>query len=294
MCEILSQGFGMIKPKGSGRIIRESIRNFAADNCLTLGASISFFAMFSFFPLSMLAVSILTTVMGSSQGAMERISNLVSLVTPVGKTFVMEWVRSTAQNRPLAWGVGIVTLIWGARHVFNNIAFSASVIWGRRGWKDVILRQLMALVFVGFFALMLLASIFVPVLVDKLTGQTHYTVGGALILILTFLPYVFSFVTFFTIYFLTSPRNVPRRTVLLGAVAVTVIWEAAKSAFLTYIGMTNITSIYGSIGGIIILMFWVYLSAGILLWGMEFIAASFRAPHEAPHLKRSKGVLVIG
>jgi membrane protein len=279
--------------KATARVLRDSIQNYVAHNCLTLSASISFFAMFSFFPLSMLTVSIFTTVMGSSEVAMERISNIVTNLTPLGTSTVMAWVRSTAQNRPLAWGVGIVTLIWGARHVFNNLAFSASVIWGRQGWKDVILRQLLALVLVGVVSLLLLASIFVPGVIGKLRAEADYAASNFLLFVLTVMPYLFSFLTFSVIYLLTSPRRVPRKNILLGAVVVAVIWEVAKTAFLTYIGMTKITSIYGSIGGIIVLMIWVYLSAGIVLWGMEFIAASYATPHEAPHLKRPKGVLVI-
>jgi len=282
---------GMLKT--SARVLRDSIRNFAADNCLTLSASISFFAMFSFFPLSMLTVSIFTTVMGSSEVAMERISNIVINVTPSGADMIMGWVRSTAQNRPLAWGVGIVTLIWGARHVFNNLAFSASVIWGRQGWRDVILRQLLALVLVGTVSLLLLASIFVPGVIDKLRAEADYTVGNLLLSTLTVMPYLFSFFTFSVIYLLTSPTRVPRKNVMLGALLAAVIWELAKYGFLTYIGMTQITSIYGSIGGIIVIMIWVYVSAGIILWGMEFIAASYTAPHEGPHLKRRKGVLIF-
>ncbi len=282
---------GMLKT--TARVLKDSIRNFAADNCLTLSASISFFAMFSFFPLSMLTVSIFTTVMGSSEVAMERMSNIVTNVTPSGADMIMGWVRSTAQNRPLAWGVGIVTLIWGARHVFNNLAFSASVIWGRQGWKDVILRQLLALVLVGTVSLLLLASIFVPGVIDKIRAEADYAVGSFLLVVLTVMPYLFSFLTFSVIYLLTSPTRVPRKNVLLGALLASVIWELAKKAFLTYIGMTQITSIYGSIGGIIVIMFWIYVSAGIILWGMEFIAASYTAPHEGPHLKRQKGVLVF-
>jgi len=231
--------------------------------------------------------------MGSSEVAMERMSNIITNVTPSGADMIMGWVRSTAQNQPLAWGVGIVTLIWGARHVFNNLAFSASVIWGRQGWKDVILRQLLALVLVGTVSLLLLASIFVPVVIDKIRAEADYAVGSFLLVVLTVMPYLFSFLTFSVIYLLTSPTRVPRKNVLLGALLAAVIWELAKHAFLTYIGMTQITSIYGSIGGIIVIMFWIYVSAGIILWGMEFIAASYTAPHEGPHLRRQKGVLVF-
>ncbi len=283
----------MSKLKAVGGVLKESIRKFAADNCLALSASISFFAMFSFFPLVMLVVSIFTTAVGSSEIAMDRISNIVANMTPVGHAIVISWVRSVSQTKPLAWGVGIVSLIWGARHVFNNLAFSASVIWGRSGWKDVILRQLVALVLVGVIALLLLASIFLPAVVEKLRLEAGYAIGTALLVVVNLLPYFFSFLTFTAIYMLTSPRYVPRKKVLLGAVAVVVTWEIAKSAFLKYIGMTQITTIYGSIGGMMILMFWLYISVGIVLWGMEFIAASHRLPHEAPHLRREKAVLVI-
>ena len=283
----------MGKLKAVGGVLKESIRKFAVDNCLTLSASISFFAMFSFFPLAMLMVSIFTTAVGSSELAMERISNIVGNMTPVGHGIVISWVRSVSQSKPLAWGVGIVSLIWGARHVFNNLAYSASVIWGRSGWKDVILRQLVALVLVGVIALLLLASIFLPTVVDKLRMEAGYAIGNALLIVITLLPYFFSFLAFTAIYMLTSPRYVPRKKVLLGAVTVVVTWEVAKSAFLKYIGLTQITTIYGAIGGVMILMFWLYVSAGIVLWGMEFIAASHRMPEEIPHLKREKAVLVI-
>ena len=245
------------------------------------------------FPLAMLLVSIFTTAVGSSEVALERISGIVANVTPVGQGIVVSWVRSVSHTQPLAWGVGIVTLIWGARHVFNNLAFSASVIWGRSGWKDVILRQLLALVFVGVVSLLLLATIFLPTVVEKLRVDAGYAIGSALLVVVRLLPYFFSFLTFTAIYMLTSPRYVPRKKVLLGAVAVAVTWEIAKSAFLKYIGMTQITTIYGSIGGIMILMFWLYVSVGIVLWGMEFIAASYRVPQEVPHLRRRKPVLVI-
>jgi membrane protein len=283
----------MSKIKAVGGVLKESIHKFATDNCLGLSASISFFAMFSFFPLAMLVLSIITTAVGSSEVAMERVSNIIANVTPVGHSIVLSWVRSVSQTKPLAWGVGIVTLIWGARHVFNNLAFSASVIWGRSGWKDVILRQLVALVLVGIVALLLLASIFLPAVVEKIRLESGYAIGSALRILVNLLPYLFSFLTFSIIYILTSPRYVPRKKVLLGAVAVVVTWEIAKSAFLKYIAMTQITTIYGSIGGIMILMFWLYISIGIVLWGMEFIAASHRVPQEAPHLRRRKPILVI-
>jgi membrane protein len=275
------------------RVLKNSITSYAGHNCLALSASISFYAMFSFFPLLLLTVSIFATVAGSSEEATRRMSLLVTSLTPVGANIVMGWIRSVAQTKPLAWGMGIVALIWGARHVFNTLALSASIIWGRRGWRDVIMRQLVALLLVGVAALMLLGSLFLPPLLERMASQAQFAIGSALMALLLLVPYAFSFLTFSLAYLLTSPRYVPRRHVLVGAAAASLTWEIAKNAFLRYIHMTRLTSAYGSIGGIIVLMTWVYVSSAIILWGMELVAASVGPPREPVHLKRRKGVLVI-
>jgi membrane protein len=279
--------------KRSLAILRQSIASYAAHNCLALSASISFYAIFSFFPLVLLTVSIFATVAGSSEEAMARMSHLVTGLTPVGANIIMGWVRSVGQTKPLAWGLGLVALIWGARHVFNTLALSASIIWGRSGWKDVLLRQLMALLLVGFAALMLLGSIFLPGVIERLAQRAQFHVGDALMAVLIVIPYAFSLITFVTVYLLTTPRSVPRRKVLLGAAVVSLTWEVAKNGFLGYMRMTQVSSAYGSIGGVIVLMAWVYCSSAIVLWGMELVAAMTERQREPIHLKRKKGVVVI-
>jgi membrane protein len=275
------------------RILRDSLHSYASHSGLALSASISFYAMFSFFPFLLLTLSILATVAGSSEMAMARMADIVSNLTPVGANIVMGWVQSIAQTKPLAWGIGILGLIWGARHVFNTLAFSASVIWGRKGWMDVIRRQLVSLVLVGFASLMLLASIFLPGLVHRLTVTAGFPLGRAILAGLILVPYALSFATFLAVYLLTSPGKVPRKHVLAGAAIVSLTWEIAKNAFLAYIRMTRLTSVYGSLGGIIVLMAWIYCSSAIAVWGMELIAAMGGKSGRGPHLERTKGVLVI-
>jgi membrane protein len=177
--------------------------------------------------------------------------------------------------------------------VFLTLALSASIIWKRKGLVDVIRRQLVSLVLVGFAALMLLISILLPSVAERLGATLGFPVGTALMAGMFVVPYAFSFLTFCTIYLLTTPGQVPRRKVLLGAAIVSLTWEIAKNAFLGYIRMTQITSLYGSIGGIIVLMAWIYISSAIALWGMELMAATVGEPREKSHLKRTKGVLVI-
>jgi membrane protein len=283
----------MPRLKSAARVLGESIRNFVAHYGLSMSAAISFFAMFSFFPLMLLALSIFATYVGTSEVGMARLSELLSDLTPVGANIIMGWVRSAAQNRSIAWGIGVLAFFWGARLVFVTLAWSASIIWGRQGWKDVVLRQVVALALVACSAFLLLVSLLLPGVVEEMYGMAGATIGGYLRTGLILVPYLFSFLTFYIIYFFTSPSRVPKRHILLVAAIVSLTWEIAKNAFLTYIGMTQITSVYGSIGGIIILMLWIHISVVIVLWGMELLAAWHARPEEISHIKKTRGVLVI-
>ncbi len=283
----------MPRLKGVARVLGESIRNFVAHYGLSMSAAISFFAMFSFFPLLLLALSVFATYAGSSEVGMSRLAELISGLTPVGGNIIMGWVRSAARNRSIAWGIGVLAFFWGARLVFITLAWSASIIWGRQGWKDVVLRQVVALVLVACSALLLLLSLLLPGVVEEAYIMTGATIGRYLRMGLILVPYLFSFLTFYIIYFFTSPGRVRKRHILVVAAAVSLTWEIAKNAFLTYIGMTQITSVYGSIGGIIVLMLWIHVSTIIVLWGMELLAAWHAKPREISHIKRTRGVLVI-
>jgi membrane protein len=279
--------------KTAARILGESIRNFVSHYGLSMSAAISFFAMFSFFPLLLLALSVFATYLGSSELGMARLSDLLSDLTPVGAGIIMGWVRSAARNRSIAWGIGALAFFWGARLVFITLAWSASIIWGRQGWKDIVLRQVVALVLVACAAFLLLVSLLLPGVVEEIYAVTGATIGRYIRMGLILVPYLFSFLTFYVIYFFTSPGRVPRRHILLVAAIVSLTWEIAKNAFLTYIGMTQISSVYGSIGGIIVLMLWIHVSIIIVLWGMELLAAWHAMPEEISHLKKSRGLLVI-
>lgn len=279
--------------RGLTQIVNKSIKQFMAHNCLALSASISFYAMFSFFPLLLLTLSIVVTMGGSSEVAASRLAQAITSMIPVGTGIVISWIESISQTKPLAWGIGIGGVVWGARHVFNTLALSASIIWERKGLLDVLRRQIISLVLVAFAACMLLISVLLPGAIDKIVSQGQFDAHMMLTVITLTVPYAVSFLTFLMIYLLTTPGKVPRKVIIAGAAVVSLIWEISKNGFLTYIRMTNITSIYGSIGGMIVLMTWIYFSAVIVLWGMEVVAVNAQVQKDQHHRRQERGIVII-
>ncbi len=91
-----------------------------------------------------------------------------------------------------------------------------------------------------------------------------------------------SFLTFLFLYWLLPNRPVQLRYIWPGALLAALGIEVAKQGFAFYLaGFANYDVVYGSLGGVFALLFWVYLSANILLFGAEVAA-------ELPHVLREE------
>ena len=66
------------------------------------------------------------------------------------------------------------------------------------------------------------------------------------------------------------------RDVWPGAVLTTILWFAALSGFSWYLAELANLTIHGSIATVVTFLFWVYISAAIFLYGVEFTAAWVR------------------
>jgi membrane protein len=96
------------------------------------------------------------------------------------------------------------------------------------------------------------------------------------------IPSALSFLTFLFLYWLLPNLPVRLRDIWPGALVAGLGIELAKHGFALYLAnFANYELVYGSLGGVIALLFWVYLSANILLFGAEIAA-------EVPHVLREE------
>ena len=88
------------------------------------------------------------------------------------------------------------------------------------------------------------------------------------------LPFIFSVTMFFLLYKFLPNAKVPGRLALKAATFAGVLWELSKTYFTRHITQgETFQHLYGSLTGVVVLMFWIYFSAAILLLGAEFAAA---------------------
>jgi membrane protein len=104
-------------------------------------------------------------------------------------------------------------------------------------------------------------------------GDFAQSAGAGWWIASTLLPIFLSFAAFTLAYWLIPARRIRLRHIVPGALLAAVLFEAVKVGFNIYLEhFTEYNIIFGSLGAVIAFLFWVYLSANILLLGAEVVS----------------------
>jgi membrane protein len=97
-------------------------------------------------------------------------------------------------------------------------------------------------------------------------------------------PVFFNWLMFWALYQWVPTITVSRKASLLGGLIAGVAWVLLNNAFTWYLssGLTQYQLVYGSLGTIVALLFWVYLTATIVLIGAHLTATIQRKNQKRP------------
>ena len=85
------------------------------------------------------------------------------------------------------------------------------------------------------------------------------------------------------VYYFIPNAKTRFRDVWVGAALTGILWRIAFDGFSWYISRnTSMTMIHGSIAAVVVFLFWVFVSAIILMYGVEFTAAYARLRRRRP------------
>ena len=209
------------------------------------------------------------------QESIDELANRVAQQSPVSEETISEIITSAVNSRNIAGIVGILGLLWAGTAVFGSIRKGINATWGITRPRSFLKERLIDITFMVVAAVLMLISIFSTAILTYLmeilefiTRETY--VDGALLWerLASALPPTLSFIVFFAIYWLLPNTNVKITEPLPGAIFATTGFEILKNVFVWFIGNSSIYStIYGSVGSIVVLLVWVYVSSIILLFG---------------------------
>lgn len=253
---------------------------------LTHAASIAYYALLSLFPFFLLALAILGEVT-SDPAERDAVVRFVFRYFPRQFDFITGQLTAF-QTQPVALGVGgILALVWASLGVFNAVTSAVNHAWGVERRRSFVRHRLISfLMMLSAGAILLLGLILASMvkiaetrLGEALTrspwlvwvsGVTaDYAATGLLIACVALV-----------FYFVPNTR-VRFREVWPGAVVVGLLWRGALSAFSWYASdLASWNVIHGSVAAVVVFLLWIYVSAVILLYGVEMTAVYGRV-HDA-------------
>ncbi|MGA7521446.1 MAG: YihY/virulence factor BrkB family protein [Acidobacteriaceae bacterium] len=277
-------------------VVNELLRTRAID----VAAGLAFWSMMSMLPLLMVLVALIS-LLHLPNLIPEMLAVMSMLVPPSALIMVEKMMGALLTPHRGVLSFGLVAYIWSSTTVFTaaisalNIAYD---VQKERSWvRDRLQALLLTFTSGGLLTIALLALVLGPDFVHFLNQIVP--VPRFLQKFWPFIRYGTVFVCFVLalelVYFLAPNRRQKFRTTLPGAlfaIAVSFLGSAGLAFYLDHLG--HLSRLYGGMGAVLALMFWVYMVALATLAGAELNAelakrrdALFRSePSPASHRRR--------
>jgi membrane protein len=274
------------KPAGTLRLIllaawRGVVELYNSEG-LTHAASIAYYALLSLFPLLLLALYTLGE-MTSNSAQRDEVVRFVFRYFPRQFSFISGQLDAF-QSSPVTFGFwGTVALMWGALGVFNAITSAVNHAWAVERRRSFLKHRLYGFLMLLSAGLVLILGLAIASLVrlaetrlreamvqspwiDNLSGA--FASYLATVLLIACVALVFKYI---------PNTKVRFRDVWPGAILVGVLWRIALWLFSWYAAdLATWNVIHGSIAAVVVFLLWIYVSAVILIYGVEMTASYAR------------------
>jgi membrane protein len=273
-----------IPRRGWFEILKRVWFKTGADNIGLLAAGVAFFAFLAFVPLLGALIMTYGLIADPSKIA-EDMKSIIDLVPADAAKLIYEQLVSlsttAAGKKGLGLAIALAISIYGAMRAASGIMMALNVIYEQAEKRSIVRTTLISAVItigavfvgiVGIFAASVLA--FLETVFWQLGGVT-----AALIKVATWLLAGFLAAGGIAMVYRIGPdrHDAKWRWLSFGSVIATVLWLAATVGFGLYaqkFGDYNAT--YGSLGAVVVLLMWLYVSAYAILLGAELNAESER------------------
>ena len=262
------------------------MREFREDNLTDWAAALTYYAILSIFPALLAMVSVLGLIGESATQPL--LDNLTELTPGPAQEIVTNAIQNLNQNQGAAgvlFVVGLATALWSASGYVGAFMRASNSIYeveeGRPFWKlrpvqIAITLVMMILVSIGAVAVVLTGPLAEQVgnvigLGDAAVTAWDIAKWPVLVLLVSFV---------FSILYWAAP-NVKQpgfRWLTPGGVLAVLLWIVASAAFALYVAsFASYNKTYGSLGGVIVFLIWLWISNIAVLLGAELNAEVERA-----------------
>jgi membrane protein len=261
-------------------LLRETVQEWQKDNCLRLGAALSFYTLLSLAPLLVVTIALVALVFGERMAHGEVMGRVEALLGADTARTVREMVERASEPRSgvLATLIGLAMSALGASGLFGQLQQALNDIWdvrletrgGIRGMLRKRASSFSMLLLIGFLLMVSLGAgaaltALSERIADLFPGAAAASRGADVLISLLVTSGLFA------LLFKVLPDLAIRWSdVAVGAVFTAVLFSVGRLGIAYYLGRSTGTSVYGAAGSLVALLMWVYYSSQLLFFGAEF------------------------
>lgn len=269
------------KVVGFYKFIKQVVVEYIADNVLKYSASLAYYTTLSLAPMLIIIITVSGLLFGKEAMRGEIYGQINGMV---GGDAALQ-IQSTIQNihlnsnTPFATMVSLVVLLIGATGIFGEIQDSLNKIWGlktsaKRKWWKLLLDRLISFSIIISLGFVLIVSLALNAVVAAISNKLAIMLGGTgetmILIIDNIVSVVITTVMFATIFKVLPDARIKWKDVFIGAFITSVLFMIGKLGIGFYLGHSNLTTVFGAAGSVIVVMIWVYYSSAILYLGAVF------------------------
>jgi membrane protein len=263
-----------IPPKGWKDIAKRTMKEVKQDQVPLLAAGVAFYTLLALFPAIIAGVSIYGLV-ADPETVRQQLDQLTKMLSPETAKLIGEQIKQVTSGAGGALGlatvVGILTALWSASSGMKALITGVNLAYDEtEGRKFLKLRGLALLLTLGAMVLLAIALTLIvafPALTDSWPTVLRWTAG-----ILRWVLLAALLVAGLAVLYRYAPdRDEPKWSwVSWGSGIAALLWVLASIGFSVYASsFGNYNKTYGALAGVIILMFWLFLTAFVVLVGAE-------------------------
>ncbi len=268
-------------------IIRNTLLTFGKAHGAEAASSIAYYAFFSIFPLMLVLIVIGSFFLQRQVVQTEIFSAITQLIPNAQDVITINIERVLTLRAPVGF-FALASLIWSSTSVFNAITLNLNRAFPEADIPNFFHRRMIALVMIFMLALLLIL-VLATTAASKVLPIFDFTINNRALqdtflwkLFAFLIPLAVKFLMFWALYMWVPRVKVSRKSALIGGLVAAIAWEVVTSGFTYYLssGLAQFHLVYGSVGAVVAMMFWIYLTAIITLMGAHLTAAIQRARHK--------------
>ena len=279
-------------------MLGHSFHQFHDNDLFTSAAAMSYFGLLTLFPGLILLLSLGKHLTAGSVMMNEMLRRVVQ-VYPGSGEFLDSTVRSLSDLGPGVIISCIILVLWAGSWVFSVIERALNRIWNTTS-RTFLHGRALTIGMIGIVGVVLTVSVLItsvlvavqqmmPTLSERQIARWGWlaSIGGVFWqIILALASIVVTVILFMLVYRFMPNARVHLRDTIPGAIIGGLLWEAGKYIFAWSLHYFHYDQIYGSVGAVVAVLTWGYVSSLILLYGAQ-LTAVFHYEHPVEPIKPS-------